>query len=69
LLSGSCCLSTVPITDAMQITVSSDMENRIEDSNSTAARIVREPVFNSRPWVETVMDGGAGNQKKRQAIL
>ena len=53
----------------LQINVSSEMENRIEDSNSTAARIVREPVFNSRPWVETVMDGYAGNQKKRQAIL
>ena len=32
------------MTDAMQITVNSEIENRIEDSNSTAARLKRERV-------------------------
>jgi hypothetical protein len=34
----------VPITDAMQMIVSSEMENRIDDSNSTAERKACEPV-------------------------
>jgi hypothetical protein len=39
-------LSTVPITEAMQMTVSSAMAKRIEDSNSTAWRSGR-----AAPWV------------------
>ena len=35
---------TVPMTDAMQITVSSEMENRMDESNSTTPRPVPEPV-------------------------
>jgi hypothetical protein len=43
------------MTDAMQITVSSEIENRIDDSNSTAERKVCDPVLTRRPWVETVV--------------
>ena len=43
------------MTDAMQITVSSEIENRIDDSNSTDARSVREPQLSFMPCVETVM--------------
>ena len=32
-----------------------EIENRIDDSSSTAARISREPVLSSSPWVETIM--------------
>jgi hypothetical protein len=35
-------LTTVPITAATQISVSSDIENRMEDSSSTASRTRRE---------------------------
>lgn len=48
------------------MTVSKEIENRIEDSNSTAARIKREPDWSSRPWVETVMAAdGQLTQKNR----
>ena len=39
----------------MQITVSNEIENRIDDSNSTDARSVREPQLTVMPSVETVM--------------
>jgi hypothetical protein len=39
----------------MQITVSSEMENRMDDSSSTAARQLREPQLTFIPSVETVM--------------
>lgn len=45
------------MTDAMQITVSSEIENRMEDSNSTDARRVREPQLTFMPSVETVIRG------------
>jgi hypothetical protein len=35
-VNGSPCLSTVPVTEAMQITVSNEMEKRMDESNSTA---------------------------------
>jgi hypothetical protein len=41
--------------EAMQITVSNEIENRIEDSNSTAVRQACEPFFNRKPCVETVI--------------
>ena len=66
----------MPITDAMQITVSNEMENRIDDSNSTDARSVREPQLSFMPWVETVMPwiwmvaaGRAWRQPKRKGGL
>ncbi|MCY1372413.1 hypothetical protein D9M69_596170 [compost metagenome] len=67
MLTGSCCLTTVPITDAMQMTVSSEMENRIDDNNSTVSLTMREPVRMCRPWVETVMEkwGKTVQQKGR----
>ena len=40
------------------MTVSSEMENRIDDSSSTDARSVREPHESLMPWVETVMYEG-----------
>ena len=43
------------MTEAMQITVSSEMAKRIDDSNSTAARSALDDDLSSRPWVETVM--------------
>jgi hypothetical protein len=42
----------------MQISVSSEIENRIEDSNSTAARSLRGALCSSMPWVVAVMLGG-----------
>ena len=42
---------TVPITEAMQMTVSSAMAKRIDDSNSTAERQASEPRRGSMPWV------------------
>ena len=45
------------MTDAMQITVSSEIENRMDDSNSTDARRVREPQLTFMPSVETVIRG------------
>jgi hypothetical protein len=56
------------MTDAMQITVSSDMENRMDDSNSTAARTAREPERTSRPCVETVMRGKVKLQQKGRVL-
>jgi hypothetical protein len=47
----------------MQITVNSEIANRIEDSSSTSALSTREPMFSSRPWVETVM----GTQQRKNA--
>ena len=52
------------MTEAIQITVSSEMENRMDDNNSTAERQAREPEFNARPWVETVMRGRRNSKKK-----
>ena len=43
------------MTDAIQIIVSSDIENRMEDSNSTAARHACEPCFSRKPCVDTVI--------------
>jgi hypothetical protein len=43
------------MTEAMQMTVSSEMENRMDDSSSTHARTPREPRLSFMPWVETVM--------------
>ena len=37
----------------MQITDSSEMENRMDDSNSTAARSAWDGVLSRIPWVET----------------
>ena len=45
----------MPITEAMQITVNSEIENRIDDSNSTAARTGRDADLISMPSVETVI--------------
>src|SRR5437868_13027151 len=49
----------------MQITVSSEIENRIDDSISTSARSGREPVLISRPWVEMDMRGEKRAKLKR----
>jgi hypothetical protein len=43
------------MTDAMQITVNREIENRMDESNSTAARMKRERVWSSMPWVERVV--------------
>ncbi|GAB1436172.1 hypothetical protein MASR2M32_24160 [Sphaerotilus sulfidivorans] len=43
---------TVPITEAMQMIVSSAMAKRIDDSSSTLSRSQREPRPISRPAVE-----------------
>jgi len=45
----------VPITEAMQMTVNSEIENRMDESNSTDARHVREPQLTVMPSVETVI--------------
>ena len=37
------------------MTVSSEMEKRMDDSSSTAARKAREGVLSRQPWVETVI--------------
>jgi phosphoglycerate dehydrogenase-like enzyme len=39
------------------MTVSSEIENRMDDSSSTDARKLREPQLTFIPWVETVMLG------------
>jgi hypothetical protein len=44
--------------EAMQITVSSAIANRIEDNNSTAERNSWDEVLTRKPWVETDMDRG-----------
>jgi hypothetical protein len=49
----------VPISDAMQMTVSSDIENRIDDSNSTADRMLCDPMRGRRPCVETDIEKNA----------
>ena len=54
--------SGVPITEAMQITVSSEIEKRMDDSTSTAARSEREPTERSSPWVEVVMSAAGPPQ-------
>jgi hypothetical protein len=43
------------MTEAIQITVSSEIEKRMDESNSTAARKEREPQLSRMPLVETVM--------------
>ena len=43
------------MTEAMHITVSSDMEKRMDDKSSTTDRSAREPVLSSRPCVESVI--------------
>src|SRR5258706_10838870 len=49
----------------MQMTVSSEIENRIDDSNSTAERKLCDSVLRRRPWVETdMLVGWVGEQKK-----
>jgi hypothetical protein len=48
-------LSTVPITEAMQIKVSNEIENRMEDNNSTVDRRAGDPDLMLRPCVESVM--------------
>ena len=55
--------------DAMQITVSNDIENRIEDSSSTEARHTFEPLVNSMPSEETVMKKGVIDSKKKAVHL
>jgi hypothetical protein len=51
-LYGSFCLTTVPMTEAMQISVSSEIAKRIDDSSSTASRSVRDPVRGAMPEVD-----------------
>jgi hypothetical protein len=52
----------VPMTDAMQIKVSSDIENRIDDSNSTPARRALERVCKRKPSVDSASrDGASGD--------
>jgi hypothetical protein len=41
--------------DAMQITVSSEIENRMDDKSSTASRNACDGVLMRQPWVETDM--------------
>jgi len=53
------------MTEAMQMTVSSEMANRIDDSSSTAARSRGEGEARGRPWVEAVMVG-PGRRAARQ---
>src|SRR5579864_9149292 len=65
---GSCCLSTVPMTDAMQMIVSSEIEKRIDDSNSTAARTTGERVLTRSPWVETDIGGLSVTQAARAEL-
>ena len=50
----------------MQITVRSEIENRIDESNSTAARMTRERVWRSMPCVESV--GGVINKKGERPV-
>jgi hypothetical protein len=56
------------MTEAMQIRVSSEIENRIDDNNSTVARRAGEPDLILRPCVESVMSVFSLTQKKEQAI-
>jgi hypothetical protein len=42
----------------MQMSVSKEMENRMDENSSTPARKVRELLWISKPWVETVMADG-----------
>jgi hypothetical protein len=43
------------MTDAIQMSVSREIENRIDDNSSTTLRQTREPESSSMPCVETVM--------------
>jgi hypothetical protein len=56
------------MTDAIQITVSSDIENRIDDNSSTDARHILDPLVTSIPSVETVMREKMRSRKKGQPI-
>ncbi|MNY81124.1 hypothetical protein D3C86_2225260 [compost metagenome] len=64
-------MSTVPITEAMQITVNSEMANRIEDSSSIAARHAWEPDLTRRPWVLSDMEEerSSGARKKKGGAI
>ncbi len=46
----------------VQITVSSEIAKRIDDSSSSPARSACEPEWTRIPWVETDMGGGAGGR-------
>jgi hypothetical protein len=41
--------------DAIQIMVNNEIENRMEDSNSTPVRHACEPFLSRKPCVDTVM--------------
>ncbi|EWS65156.1 hypothetical protein Y695_01597 [Hydrogenophaga sp. T4] len=43
------------MTDAMQITVSSEIANRMDDNSSTSWLAKRDPVRICKPWVDTVI--------------
>ena len=43
------------MTDAMQMSVSREIEKRMDDNSSTTLRQTRESESSSIPWVETVM--------------
>lgn len=49
LFAGSCYLTTVTMTDAMQMTVSKKMAKRIEDNNATQWPMARELERISKP--------------------
>ena len=58
------------MTEAMQITVSSEMANRMDDSSSTPARRAREPDWTRTPWVVSDMEiKGQEAKKKGGAIV
>jgi hypothetical protein len=66
---GSCCLRTVPITEAMQITVSKAMAKRIEDNSSMLVRSVCEPVRMRTPWVVSDMEGSMQRRMKKGGTI
>ena len=41
--------------EAIQMTVNNEIENRMEDSNSTPDRHAWEPFFSRKPCVDTVI--------------
>ena len=56
--------------DAIQMMVSSEIANRIDDSSSTAERSICEEDLTRRPWVETDMETVKGRKKQKgRAIL